>query len=441
MKKILKLPTILGLLILVVGVVAGIFLINSTSVFKLGAQQEAAPKNFRVSNITSTSITINWTTDIEAKGLVKWGQSESLLSKATLEEYSQPGFVHSTTINGLNPNSQVFLKINSNGTDWDNDGIAWQAKTLASESISSQTFNATGSIVDEVGNPPKGALVFVQAEGSTFSTITSANGSWVINLSSYLSQISDDTLLEISVNAGPQGSATAMIFASAAKNTPLIVLGKSYDFRTLEVNAAGVTPEGTLSVPESIQASSRFEVGGSSDITQNKNVTLDSHTEGEIITTTDPEFFGNAPKGTQIEILVESEAQTGVATAATNGKWKWSPPNNLGVGEHKVTVKWRDDNGIVRTITKTFIVSAAEGPAFEASSSGTTTTPSPTAQPTSSATPKATATAQSLETTPSAIATETALPDTGTLTPTLVLFIMGILVLMTSVFVWNKADA
>ncbi len=73
MKRRIKLPTILGVLVLLVGLVAGIFLINKTSVFKLGANVPSTPKNVRFSNITDNSLTVTWTTDIESEGFVKWG--------------------------------------------------------------------------------------------------------------------------------------------------------------------------------------------------------------------------------------------------------------------------------------------------------------------------------------------------------------------------------
>jgi hypothetical protein len=59
MKRNLKLPTILGVLILFSGLIAGIYLINSSQVFKLSANIEAIPKNVRFSNIINTGLTIS----------------------------------------------------------------------------------------------------------------------------------------------------------------------------------------------------------------------------------------------------------------------------------------------------------------------------------------------------------------------------------------------
>ena len=162
-------------------------------------------------------------------------------------------------------------------------------------------------------------------------------------------------------------------------------------------------------------------------------VTIDSIDEGEIITTIIPEFFGNGPQNITLEITVESELQGGSLATNSDGVWNWSPPNNLEPGEHKLTLKWRDETGILRTITRKFIVQAAEGPAFES-------TPSATLSPSPETIPSTTPVATFIATfTPESTLAPT--PETGSLTPTIGLFIMGIGIFMSSFFVWNKSNA
>lgn len=447
MKKTAKLPTILGIVILVIGLFSGVLLINSRAVFKLGAQTAANPKDVRISNITDKSVTVSWTTDVPSKGFIKYGSSDSNLNKVAPDTFQEDGYTHWTTILNLNPGDTIYFKINSNGQDWDNNGIAWQTQTLASVINLQQSHNISGSIVDQSGNPSANSLVYVSVEGKLLSTTTSTNGNWVLPLSNYTSFNGKNSVLEISVNAGQNGSSTAIIYPDAAKNTPLIALGRSYDFRTIDITASENLPESDLTVPEQVESSSRFEIGNLEKI-DTTTVTLDSVDEGEIITTTDPEFFGSAPKGTEIEIIVESEVQTTTLKAGSSNKWSWSPPENLEPGQHTLTIKWKDANGILRTITRTFVVSAAEGPAFESTPSATptqTATAKPTATSTSTSTPistpTVTATAKS-SATPTLTATSSSapkLPDSGVLTPTLGLFIMGLGVLLSSIFVWRTA--
>lgn len=436
MKKNLKLPTILGVIILVFGVVAGVVLINSSQVFKIGANTEGIPKNVRITNITDSTATVTWTTDIKTKGFVKWGKSELALSKVALEDETDASFVHSANIVGIDQGSTIVFKTNSETKDYDNGGIPWNITTKDTKILGNNNLIASGTVLEADGSTPARAIVYLTVNGSLVSALTSVEGNFVIPLSTYFDTISDTTAIEISVQGGPKGTTQAVIYPKSIKFIPTMVLGRSYDFRSAEINNSNQQPESSLTVPESVEASSRFEITKSNnqEIETTSTLSIDSIDEGEIITTTDPEFFGSAPKGTQIEIQVESELQTGTAKVDSKGKWSWSPPNNLEAGEHKLTVKWRDTSGILRTITRTFIVSAAEGPAFESTPSATpqnTTSPvaTTTSVSTSSATPK-TSTGTPMPT-----------PETGSLTPTLGLFIMGIGLLLSSIFVYKKSYA
>lgn len=161
-----------------------------------------------------------------------------------------------------------------------------------------------------------------------------------------------------------------------------------------------------------------------------KKVTLDNIDNGETVNTQDPEFFGKAPAGTTLTITVESDDPvTETVKASSNGTWNWDPPKDLAPGEHKITIKWKDASGIWQTITRTFVVSASEGPAFVATPSATlkaTMTASPTATKKPTAKPSPTI--------------EADIPESGSLTPTLILSIMGIGAVAVALLFWKKAE-
>ncbi len=429
MKKKFTLPTILGVLVLIGGLIAGIYMINGRQEFRLSADVEAIPKNVRFSNITDSSVTVSWTTDIESIGFVKWGTTESGTTKVVIEEGASKSYVHSANIVGLESSDTVFVKINSDTKDYDNGGTAWQANTSLAKVSQGTSLIASGTVLLPDTQSPAKSLVYLTVNGIVLSSLTSDEGSFIIPLSNYVENIPETSAIEISVNAGLNGTAQAVIYPKAIKSIPTIVIGKTYDFRSLEVKNTEELPKSSLSVPESVEVSSRFEVQKSEAAAPNI-VTLESIDDGEIILTTDPEFFGKGPQNAEIEISVESELQQGEVTTDANGNWTWNPPNDLEPGEHTVTLKWRDLSGIIRTVTRNFVVSAAEGPAFESTPSAT-----PILSPTS--TPISTSVASSTPKT----ATSAPTPETGSLTPTLGLFILGIGILLSSVFVWNKSYA
>jgi hypothetical protein len=425
-----KLPTLLALIILITGLVVGMYFLRNKQSVNIGASSNATPKNVRFSNITDSSITITWTTDIESNGFIKWGTAPNLLNKTVIEDEIKKEYVHNINITGIDPNSNIYFKITSGDKEYDNNGISWSSKTLSDASQDNQGLVALGSVLKSDGSSPAKAIVYVTVNGSLFSGITSEQGTYIVPVPSSNPSLSDSTPIDITIINGLGETSQAIIYKNSLREIPTMMLGRTYDFRSLTTTTSSDQPKGSVSIPERTERSSRFEVQREERSSTNIDVTLDSINDGEIINTTDPEFFGVGPEKMDIQVSVHSsELQEVALTTDSNGKWKWSPPNNLEPGQHSVTLSWRDATGILQTITKSFVVSAAEGPAFETTPSGTLATPKPTILPT--ITPA--------KSTP--IATNKPTPETGSLTPTIGLFIMGIGVLLSSIFVWNKQDA
>lgn len=442
MKKRSKIPTIFGIILLVAGLLAGVFLVQNRQVFRLGASVEDAPKDVRIANITDSSFTVSWITSKPLTGFVHWGEGENSLNKTELDEVGVDSFTHTATIDGLSPQKTYYFKINSNGSDYDNNGLAWKTATGNQlPAISSSLGLISGSVLTSSGNPAANTLIYVTISGSSpLSTISSQNGSWVIStsaarsssLDSYIQINNQTSLLEISANAGPPGVSTAQIYPQSAKPAPPLILGQVHDFRNQPPSETGETPRASLDLPEQSSPSSGFVVEEQSSTPSATTVTLESIDEGEVISTTEPEFFGEGPAGAEITISVESDPVTESVTIPNSGSWSWNPPASLSEGVHKITITWRDASGILRTLTRNFVVQAAEGPAFEATPSATI---SPTASP--SATPKTTTSPTA--TTTAIPTTASATPESGVLTPTLLLFIMGVGTIVFSLLLWRKS--
>src|SRR4030043_1404707 len=84
--NIKRIPTIIGLIVLVIGLGTGIILINGRQIFRLNAKEEASPKNVRVSNINESSFSVSWTTAVVTKGFIKWGGKERTLNQTALDK-------------------------------------------------------------------------------------------------------------------------------------------------------------------------------------------------------------------------------------------------------------------------------------------------------------------------------------------------------------------
>ena len=444
MIKTNKIPTILGIIVLLVGTFAGVFFLNMNQVFRIGADTLSTPKNIRMANITDTSATISWSTDKETAAFIVWGAAANNIQKTENETVdNQKFFNHTIDITGLKPNTPYFFKINSDGTEYDNGNIPWQFTTGATLDVNQNSMPISGSVMTSSGQPSSRAIVYMTVGGYLMSTLTSSSGNFVFqlgsarstDLQSYATVDPAATLLEVSAVGGPGETVSANIFPQSARPIPTMVFGQVYDFRSQPPNGDGQSPNANPNLPENSNTSSKFKVSTSSGTPAPTSVILESLTEGETVTSNQPQFFGKGPGGENITITVHSQDPiTQTVQIPKTGSWSWSVPNTLEPGAHTITVSWIDATGITRQLTRDFVVQAGELPSFQASGSATPTgSPIPTTSGT--ATPKPTLT-------PKPTATETAqpVPVTGDLTPTLLLFMMGIAVSIFSFSVWKLAE-
>jgi len=442
-----KIPTLIVLAVLIIGVIVGVFLVRNRQIFKLGASGEATPKDVRVTNVTDSSLTVSWTTDKESSGAVTFGKSASSLTENSLSEIEDKSTIHSTVLTGLDNDTAYFFEINSNGQAFDNNGVAWQSKTGPALEPLKENIVISGKIVDADENPVQNVLVYVSVGGGTqLSALTSSDGNWVIpistsrvlDLTSSVTIDQKNTLAEISVQAGSKGTASAQIYPISAKPAPPIVLGQVHDFRNLPPSKEGGIPGANIQIPKTATEESGFDAATKTATPAATKVTLKNVDSGEIVSTATPEFFGDGPPSTVITVKVESDPVVDQVTVNTNGEWRWSPPEGLSAGSHRITLTWRDAQGILQTLTRTFIVQAADSPAFTATPSATPTprtTVTPTPKPSATLTPTPTLTltpTPKITATPSATVTKkptstpSSLPDSGSSTQTLWLLLAGI---------------
>lgn len=431
MKKA-KIPTIIGIIILILSLATGVILVQNNQLFKLGAEGQNSPKDVRISNITSDSFSVTWITDTQTTGFIKYGDSVGNITNTKTEESSSPGYTHLVNVSGLNIQTNYFFKINSAGVDFDNNGVTWQGQTGTAVE-SGQPVLISGNVLLATGTPAKNAIVYITVSDKLFSALTSQNGSWIISLPSSIDKA--NSLLEISVLSGQGETSTAQIYSKSASPVPTMILGQTHDFKNLPPSGSADIPQASLGVPDVGTPSSGFNIPESTSTPSAKTVTLKSISNNEIVTSVKPEFFGEGPAGVKIQIVIESDPITDNVTIASSGEWSWEIPKDLPEGPHTITITWKDAGGILRTLTRNFVVQASEGPAFVSTPSASPSI-KPTASP--SGTPKATITS-----TPTATSSGTPLPQpiSGSLTPTILLSIMGIGVVALSFLLWKKSYA
>lgn len=410
MRKIRRIPTILGILIILAGVVAGVLLIKEGSGWFTRAQPEIVPKQVKITNIMDNSFTVSWITDSQTNGFLQYGTEGDLSYNAPDDRDQLSGsqgnfLIHHVMVKNLSPATTYFFKINNSGQPYQ----VTTASTTADPAPPNDV--AYGTVVNQNGSPVEGAIVYLSLTNvAPLSALTKASGSWVIPLN--LARSTDLTTWafydreasteEIFVQGGLLGTATAVATTKYDSPLPTITLGQSFDFRK-----APLLPTPTFS--QALPSPSKFSL-----------VTIINPSQGEEVNTPKPEILGTGPAGKALTIIVNSpETFTTQVTINEDGTWSWTPPADLPPGEHTVTVSLTDG----QRITRSFVILAAGSsglPSF-------TATPSATATPTATQTPTPTSTPAARVSLPS---TEGGVPQPGYLTPTFLFSIMGVVLMI-----------
>jgi len=457
MKKSLRLPTILGLILVLGAIVGGVSLIKKGPTLFLKASPTLTPNQLKITNLTENSFTVSWFTDQATSGFVKYGADNNLSFTSADDRDQLSGktgefFTHHITVKNLKPSTNYFFKIGSGGKIFDNNGQPYQITTAPAITGSPPVSDvAYGTVVDQNDNPVEGAIVYLSlANANPASTLTKSSGSWVIplnlvrsaDLSSWASYDKDASIEEIFVQTGPKGTATAVSTTKNDSPMPKIILGQNFDFRKVAEEKTTIQPS-IIPTPQATETS-KFtveQIATPSAATGSAQVKILNPEEKEKINTQKPEFLGVGPAEKTLTITVESSATySGTIKIDSQGNWRWSPPANLEPGEHTLTITYSDEKGVLQKITRRFTVLAAGDSQLPAltSTPSAQATPSPTPTPAKIASPSPTPTSTA-SATPSGRksmpSTESGLPSSGYLTPTFLVFIMGFSLIFLGLFI------
>lgn len=439
-----KIPTIIGLLLVLVGIGGGIFFITQGKFFGLKAGPSATPKKIHLTNIQDNQFTVSWITDEKTEGFIKYGETSNQIKFIVKDDRDQRSGetesfnLHYVTVRNLQPAKTYYFKIGSGNNLYDNNGQAYTVTTGPTLSSAEEAKIVSGRILNQDNTPAEEVIVYLTSSNiAPISTLTDNQGRWAVFLnkartsdfSSYAIFDPEVTILKIEVE-GEKQTASAITITKHAFPVPDIVLGHApYDFR--EGPLAEKTPVRTETTSEEI-ISSQFVLQPISAPPTSFNtqieVTIDNpSTSGEKINSLRPEIKGQGPAYKVLTIKIESPTTySSTVTVDENGNWSYIPPQDLTPGEHTVYVSFVDENGETKTISRNFVVLAAgesELPALTATPSAET---SPSASPLLSPSPSISPSPITRVSMPS---TETGVPTTGTVMPTFLVFIFGVLMI------------
>lgn len=396
------------------------------------------PTHVEVTNITDASFTVIWTTSVPTTGVVSVVERQktatTFFDERDLTSRLHSYATHSVITRNLKPNTEYSFTILSNGKKFTDQGKPYATHTGAAIPNTDQSpalEPAYGTVVNGNNQPAESALVLLTLEGAQMlSTLVTASGSWIIPLG----RIRTDTLDAL---VTPEERITESIHfmthdeeATATTDTlndapvPVVVLGKTYDFRRQQAGGASNAKDSQL-------ATNQENTGGTSvlGVTNTKpqtaaKVSLALPPQGASLPTSFPLIQGTGIPGRIVTIVIGiTNPISGTATVGGDGVWRFTPPKPLGIGKQSVTITSLDASGKPVGITHTFtILKSGTQVLGEATPSGTLT-PTPTSTASAEATPTAT---PMFTPTPTATLTGQPVPTSGTTLPTILLIILGL---------------
>ncbi len=392
------LPRHFGLIVLLLTLGTIFWLSRNVVIFQSRASLGNTPKDVNISNITENSATISYITDSSVVGSVSYGKTSSLDQVALdVRDTGSPTqhAVHYINISGLEENTKYFFSIASGDKVFQNGNVPYEFKTATIiQGGESKTLKIGGKATLDGTKAPTEAVMYVKSDESQLtSALINPDGGYKLEIKKLLKtdlsgifDYKEDSIFKMSINDSLAES-NITFFANYAASIPPIILPNNYDF-TISQASATVSSE-SAKIPEFPV----LEVGTETSLgPQILNPTSNEKFEDQ-----QPLFEGRALPQSDVEIIIESEDPiTTTVQADESGNWQFRPDTKLTPGEHKITIKTLNAEGILQTLTRSFTVNAQGSQFVEPSvspTSGVTMTPTASPAPTISiATPTPTIT-------------------------------------------------
>lgn len=375
-----KIPTMLGLFLLVIGVgVTSYLSIIGVNPFGHAAPSEN-PQGLRITNITDTSFTVTYTTDANVIGSLNVGKTSSLGEVALDDRDQAQGVptshgVHSITVRDLSPKTPYFFSITSGATNYLNGTTPFTTTTAPIMSAEPTTqAPLAGRLL--FGENTTEALLYVTANnGQTLSTIVRSTGLYALPLNTMRTKDLTRTLpldgiyLQLLVRDNRDQSRISI--ASDKRNpVPTITLGQDYDFTM-----------GTMPVASTSATFVTFPVFAL-DTTVVATPEIVVPKKDENFTDAQPVFQGKAVPNTTVDITIHSNDVINLTTKTdSSGNWSVRPSTPLAPGQHTITITTMDAYGIIKKIQQNFTVYAQGSQVDQTATPSATAIPIPTATP------------------------------------------------------------
>ncbi len=236
--KEFKIPTILGLSIIIAGIAAGVLLVLNSHPFISKASPDLQPKDITVSNISDDSVAISWQTDGETTGFISYGQiSEDENTTIDDRDNSSAGklqnyTMHYVTIKKLLPKTTYKFKVLSGKINSKTD--TFTTASPISDPLVVKPIIGTAADTD---GPLKEGLAFISIPNMiTQSALIKNNGNFLIPLTfirtkdlNSIFSLSDPVIATLSIVSKNNKSTVTFNLANREQKLPVIKMGQNVD--------------------------------------------------------------------------------------------------------------------------------------------------------------------------------------------------------------------
>ncbi len=390
-----KIPTILALFILMLGI-GGVILFNQTThKTESIASLETRTEDIHFTNISDNSFTVTWFTTGSITQMVNvtdGGNSLTYLEDADSDNIPRPRNAHLVTVRNLKENTSYQVKItNSNSGCRISQACPTFTQSTANHLTTPVSMPAAhGSILNEDAKPASDAIVYLTiGKSPPLTAKTDSFGLWVIPMSNLRTgdllsrpNLADNDIVQIVAKISTDKKAEAVTDVKSIRQNltiPPLQIGKSYnliDLISKKDLLAGLNKTSNI-LGTQTQTGNPGNI--SSAATSASIDILFPANDDDTTTDNQPRLRGTGVAGKQLIITVNSSPQTARINVALDGTWSWRPPLPLEAGMHHLGLSGYDDKGNLINLTRRFIVlKSGERVLGEATASATLT---PTANP------------------------------------------------------------
>lgn len=253
-----KIPTILGLSLIISGIVVGIFLVVREQMLTAKASPDLQPQNIIVTNIEDQSFTVSWQTAANTISFLTYGQAKAD-EQVALDDRDQnppaggpiPRSFHHVSLKNLEPNTTYKYRIISGKLKSE----IFEVTTAAHSTNLNGVKPVIGSVLN--GNEVlEDGIVYLSIQGAiTQSALIKRSGSFLIPLSSMRKKnLTDifptggDQIAKITV-LSDQGTANAVFKLQQFQTLPPIKLGQNVDLSSTssdQINKFDLNKDGLI---------------------------------------------------------------------------------------------------------------------------------------------------------------------------------------------------